>query len=152
MLAVAVPTGALGGPSPPASPQHLTIELRKTSKGRCGLSLSQGKAALKVEAVTVGSLAEEAGFEAGDVLVDIGGVPVADIRYSKIKANGLLFDARNTCAVTVLRGASGCGMASPAAARPARPTELNLKAALSETPAAIRSTPNSSARSGFSET
>ena len=106
-LSVELPTGqALRDPSPPSSssPQTLILSLQKQSKGRCGLTLHQAKTHLRVEAVAAGSIAADAGFAVGDHLIRIGDTALSDIRFSKIKANGLLFDARGTVAISVQRG------------------------------------------------
>ena len=143
MMAVEVPTGS---PSPrsraPTSPQQVTLELQKTAKGRCGLTLSQSRKALRVEAVMTGSLASDAGFAVGDLLVDIDGVSVAEeLRFSKIKTNGLLFDKRGTCAIVVLRG-GGATTSFSSAPQPLDPRvssalfSAGAKAALSGPPAA----------------
>ena len=110
---VLLPTGSLPArPSTHAAPLRLPVGesesvdllLAKRGKGRCGLSLQRMADSLVVTDVADGSLAAEAGFRVGDALQVVNGLDVKlDLRLSKIKANGQLFDAKGTCVVTVSR-------------------------------------------------
>jgi len=84
--------------------------MTKQAKGRCGLTLQQNRKppSLIVSAVTPESLGAEAGFQVGDALLAIDDLDVRlDMRYSKIKANGVLFDAKGSCTITVQRPRHG---------------------------------------------
>jgi hypothetical protein len=94
----------------PRSTSRLTLELEKSSKGRCGATFIQQKSSLQVGSVTSGSLAEECGLCVGDVIISVdtirdGTLSVKeDLRFSKHKFNAILFDLRGTCYISVLRG------------------------------------------------
>ena len=102
----------------PPSPKRVVVELTKQTKCRCGLTFQQDKKSLSVSAVAAGSIAAESGFLVGDTLLSIDGVQIKeDLRFSKHKAAGLLFDVKGTCKVLVLRGgAAGAAAAAAGAA------------------------------------
>lgn len=93
--------------------------MMKRGKGRCGLTLQQNRnpKSLFVSAVSPDSLGAEAGFQVGDTLLMIDGLDVhLDMRCSKIKANGVLFDAKGTCEILVERSRQGVARPDDAAA------------------------------------
>lgn len=98
---LSVPTGL--SKQHPSSEETLT--LNKSTKCRIGVTLQNSKTALVVASVTPGSVAESIGFRVGDVVLAIGDMTSKEIRFSKHKANGLLFDARGSCDIRVQRGA-----------------------------------------------
>jgi hypothetical protein len=87
--------------------QLVTLEVSKQTKCRCGLEIVQEKKSLIIRAVQPGSIGADAGFRAGDELISIGDLSVKEDRVSKHKANGVLFDVKGTCVVTVMRGSAG---------------------------------------------
>jgi len=97
----------------------VTLHLAKSGKGRCGAGFQQAKKCLFVSAVAPGSICAEAGMQVGDTIVSIDGIPVEDFRHSKHKANGMLFDAKSTCTVVVIRnGADGLSAPTQVMATP----------------------------------
>ena len=130
------------------SESKILITMQKSGKGRCGLGLQQNKKSLIVSAVTPSSIGAEAGFLVGDVILSIQTdsgldrnrtVPVEELRYSKHKANAMMFDAKAQCVVAVSGEARRSGHGSSSKVVTARADRSSRK------PASIRTIPEASA-------
>lgn len=98
------PTGA-PPVEPPCTPgsSFIGVEIEKSGKGRIGLGLQANKNSLVVSSVAPSGIAMKAGLAVGDVIMNIDGMDAKCESMSKHKANALLFDAKKSVRVSVLR-------------------------------------------------
>jgi len=129
---------ALSGASSSISATQITLQLVKKAKGRCGAGMQASKQGLFVSAVAPGSICEEAGMMVGDMLVSIDGVTAEELGRSKHKANGMLFDAKSTCTVVVIRQGADSTSASNAVLSDNQKAAAEVKAADAKAPAGVK--------------